>query len=297
VGTASDQVVEEARARLDAGEYAQALEAALAGLAERPDDPVLLRVAGKASAELDRDDAVALLERSVAADAEDGEAWRDLGEALVFDGRLAEAGDALKRAVELRPDDVAALVDLGHVELAAGRTDAAAERFRQAVDRAPDNAQALRALGDVLRRGGQLDEALRVASSASAARPDDVAAALEVADLSLELGRLDDAAAAFRRIAVTDDDPEHEVFAFHGLIEAEIARGEWRRALDLAVDATRVDRLGRTTDVLAYVVAQVFGEADRPVPPRAEVDDALARSRAEHRRLHLESAGAEGLAR
>ena len=45
-------------------------------------------------------------------------------------------------------------------------------------------------------------------------------------------------------------------------------RERWRRALDLAVDATRVDRLGRTTDVLAFVVAQVFGAADRPAPPR-----------------------------
>jgi tetratricopeptide (TPR) repeat protein len=297
LGTASDQVVEEARARLDAGEYEQALEAALAALDDRPADAVLLRVAGKASVELDRDGGVALLERAVAADAQDAEAWRDLGEALVFDGRVAEAGDALRRAVELRPDDVAALVDLGHVELAAGRADEAAARFRQAVERSPENAQALRALGDVLRRQGRLDDALGVAVAASAASPDDVVAALDVADLSLELDRLDDAAEAFRRVRAADDDPEHEVFAQHGLIEVEVRRGEWRRALDLAVDATRVDRLGRTTDVLAFAVARVFGEADRPAPTRAEVDEALARSRAEHRRLHLETTGTEGLGR
>ena len=53
-------------------------------------------------------------------------------------------------------------------------------------------------------------------------------------------------------------------------------RERWRRALDLAVEATRVDRLGRTTDVLAFVVAQVFGEPDRPAPPREEVERALA---------------------
>jgi len=86
-----------------------------------------------------------------------------------------------------------------------------------------------------------------------------------------------------------DDDPSHEVYAFHGLIEVELQRESWRRALDLAVDATRVDRAGRTTDVLAYVVAQVFGAADRQVPDRSEVEQALARSRNEHRRLHLEA--------
>jgi tetratricopeptide (TPR) repeat protein len=293
VAAASDQVVDEARARLDAGEFERARETALAGLAERPDDPALLRVAGRASVELDRDDAVALLERAVAADDQDGEGWRDLGAALVYEGR----SDALRRAVELRPDDVAALVDLGHVELAAGREDAAVERFRQAVDRAPANVQVLRALGDALRRRGRLEDALDAATTASAAQPDDVVAALDMADLSLTLGRLDSAAAALRRARAADDDPEHEVFVQHGLVEIEIRRGEWRRALDAAVDATRVDRLGRTTDILAYVVAQVFGEADRPAPPREQVDEALASSRSEHRRLHLEAAGAEGLGR
>jgi hypothetical protein len=74
------------------------------------------------------------------------------------------------------------------------------------------------------------------------------------------------------------------------MIEAELRRERWRSALDLAVDATRVDRLGRTTDVLAFVVAEVFGASDdRPAPGRAEVEQALASSRAEHRRLHQEA--------
>jgi hypothetical protein len=50
-----------------------------------------------------------------------------------------------------------------------------------------------------------------------------------------------------------------------------------------------VDRLGRTTDVLAFIVAQVFGEGDRPAPAREDVDQALAASREEHRRLHEEA--------
>jgi len=42
-------------------------------------------------------------------------------------------------------------------------------------------------------------------------------------------------------------------------------------------------------DVLSYIVAQVFGEADRSVPSRNVVDSALAASRSEHRRLHEDS--------
>jgi hypothetical protein len=79
------------------------------------------------------------------------------------------------------------------------------------------------------------------------------------------------------------------VYAFHGMIETELRRDRWRRALDLAVDATRVDRLGRTTDVLAFIVSKVFGSADRPAPSRNEVEWALRASRIEHRRLHEES--------
>ena len=56
-----------------------------------------------------------------------------------------------------------------------------------------------------------------------------------------------------------------------------------------ALCGRRVDRAGRTTDILAFVVAQVFGQADREPPDRAQVDTALARSRDEHRRLHLEA--------
>ena len=130
-----------------------------------------------------------------------------------------------------------------------------------------------------------------MAKELSDARPDDVVAALDVVDLALELDRLDEAEAACRRARGADDDPEHDVFLLHALIELEMRRERWRRALDLAVEATRVDRLGRTTDVLAFVVAQVFGEPDRPAPPREEVERALADSRAEHRRLHLEAVG------
>ena len=117
--------------------------------------------------------------------------------------------------------------------------------------------------------------------------PADPIASLDVAELCLALGRFDEAAAAFTRLRSIDDEPEHEVYAYHGLIEVEILRGRMRRALDLTVDATKVDRLGRTTDVLAFVVAQVFGERDRPSLPRPEVEALLASSRTEHRRLHI----------
>lgn len=208
--------------------------------------------------------------------------------ASLEEGDLERAREALRRAVEENPDDSSALVDLGYLALGAGDADEAAGLFRQALERDSGNIDALRALATIHGRAGRGDDALEAASAVAEAQPEDQLAAIEVADLALELGRLEEAEAAFRRLRSVDDDPEHEVYAYHGLIEVELRREGWRRALDLAVDATRVDRLGRTTDILSFVVAQVFGEGDRPAPERAEVEEALARSRSEHRRLHLE---------
>jgi tetratricopeptide (TPR) repeat protein len=291
MATASDPVAGDARASFDAGDFAGARDKAVAGLADRPDDSELLRLAGLSGLELDDPEAIDYLERAAAAAPDDPDAWRELGGALTLAGRLQEAGAAFRRAANLRPADTRVLVDLGHVVLGAGQADEALSYFEQARAHEPGNTEALPGLVEVYRRAGRLEDGLRVASELSDARPDDVVAALDVVDLALDLERLDEAEAAVARARSADDDPEHEVYLLHALIEIELRRERWRRALDLAVEATRMDRLGRTTDVLAYVVTQVFGEADRPAPPREEVERSLAASRDEHRRLHLEAVG------
>lgn len=287
-GNGSDQLADQARASYGAGEYRRAWDAAVAALEARPLDPALLRLAGRTAMELGLDNAVEYFRRAVALDPNDPDGWRELGDALAYDGRPSEAGQALHRAVRLRPEDTAALVSLGHASFASGHRDRAITYLSRALEGDPENAQALQGLVAVLRAAGRLPEALDAAVRLARTAPDDVSVALDVAELSLELGRAD-AAAAFGRLRAIDDDPEHEVYAFHGMIEAELRRDAWRRALDLAVDATRVDRHGRTTDILALCVAKVFGEAGREAPAREEVEAALARSRAEHRRLHAEA--------
>jgi tetratricopeptide (TPR) repeat protein len=285
----SEQVLQAARASFEAGEFSEAREAALSALAERPDDPVALRLAGAAGIETGDANALGYLEKATAITPDDADAWLELGEALALTGRLEDASDAFRRAAELRPDDARPLVDLGHAAFGAGRGDEAVSYLEQAVQREPGNAEALRALADIHRRSGRLEQALAAGEELVKASPGDILAALRVADVALALGRLGEAKSAFQHVRSRDDDPEHDVYAFHGLIEVELQGGRLRRALDLAVDATRVDRLGRTTDVLAYIVAQVFGEADRPAPSREEVDQELAASREEHRRLHEEA--------
>ncbi|MGB2953929.1 MAG: tetratricopeptide repeat protein [Gaiellaceae bacterium] len=288
-GPTGDQLIEEARANYDAGDYRGALDLVVGALADRPNDPELLRLAGKSSFELGLDDAAEHLARAAELEPDDVATWRDLGAALIDQGRLAAAADAFRNVMRLRPDDVPALVDLGHTAYTLGQTEEAIASLRQAAEHEPGDPGALRGLVEINRREGRLEDALDAAERARRLDPADVSMNLDAAELALALGRLDEAKRAFARLRALDDDPEHEVYAFHGMIEAELRRDRWRPALDLAIDATRVDRLGRTTDVLAFVVAQVFGDGDRPTPSRTDVEAALTASRYEHRRLHEEA--------
>jgi tetratricopeptide (TPR) repeat protein len=278
----------DAQALYEQGDFRAARDAAERGLSDRPDDVNLLRVAGKSGMELDLDGSSEFLSKAVELEPDNADAWRELGDALLNENRLKEATNAFRRAVELRPNDVGSLVQLAHTAYAAGDPEDAIGAVRQAVERDPNSLGARRALLEIYRAAKRPEDALAAAEELAESDPNDALALLDVAELYLALDHPVDATAAFARLRKVDDDPDHEIYAVHGMIEAEIRRGRWRRALDLAIEATRIDRLGRTTDVLAYVVAQVFGAADRPAPAREEVDEALAASRAEHRRLHEE---------
>jgi tetratricopeptide (TPR) repeat protein len=277
---------EQATERFASGDFEGAYALATELLQARPQDPELLRLAGRAGVELGRDDAVAQLEQAAAADPENPEVLRELGDALLSDGRLDEAKNAFEQAVEKRPDDVDALVDLAHVEHVSGDGAQAIQHLERVLELDFNNLGALRGLVGMYREAGRLDDALQSGRKVISYRPSDIETAIGVAEIALELDRLEEASEAFRWLRDVDDEPDHEVYAVHGMIESEVRRERWRVALDLAIDATRVDRFGRTTDILAYIVTQVFGAGDRPAPDRREVDDALVASREEHRRLH-----------
>ena len=231
MSAATNDRYEEALRLFDAGNFRGAHEAALSGLSSNPKDASLLRVAGRAGVELDMREATEYLQRACDLEPDNADAWRELADALLYDGRAVEATAALRRAAELQPDDADVLLDLAHAARAAGNADEATGYVEQAVERDAGSPAALRALIEVHRAAGRSEDALDAASRLAEAAPDDVNAALEVADLNLELGRADEAAAAFSRLRQIDDDPEHEVYAYHGMIQAEIKSDRWRRAL------------------------------------------------------------------
>ena len=269
-----------ASVRFDIGDYAGARAAALEALATSPDDPDLLRIAGRAGVEVGAADAVAQLRRVTELRPDDAAAWRDLGDALATEGETEEANAAFARAVELDPADESSLTALGHTAFQAGRREDAVSYLEQAAAGRGASTAAI-SLVDMYRSLGQLDAALAAAVMVAEADPS-ATALLDVAELSLQTGALDEAAAAFARVREIDELPDHDVYALHGMIAAELARDGHERALALAHEAAALDRYGRSALVVAHLEAADGG------PSRADVDAALAASLAEHRRAHAD---------
>lgn len=294
---------EQPRSQFQAGEFAKAREAALAALQDSPDDAELLSLAGRAGVEVGADDAVDQLRKVTELQPDWADAWHDLGDALATEGRDEEASEAFRKALELNPDDELALTHLGHNAYETGKGDDAVSYLTQAADRSESRmSTAAISLVEMYKSLGQADQALEAAKRVSDAAPDDVAAALDVAELSLEVGNLDEALRAFERVREIDEVDQHEVYALHGMIQVELARGDAQRALELAREAKAIDTVGRTTGVFAYLETEAgSGGVDIPrdmsaatiqaleaPPSRAEVDAALGESLREHHLSHTD---------
>lgn len=284
-----DDILGKAHAASSEGDLAACHAIAAGGLVAHPDDPRLLALAGRAALDLGAADAVDLLRRLVAVVPDDAGAWRDLGLAELDAGDGAAAVEALRAALARDPDDASAQVSLGHVLYAMGDVEGAAALLARAAAEDPDDPAPLRNLLEMYRMAGRTREALETAQALAERAPDDVIALIDLGELHLDLGDHDAAAAAYQRMRRAEADTDHVTYAYHGLIEVELRREGWRRALDLAIAATALDRHQLTTDLLALVTAKLFGEGDRPAPPRAEVERQLAAQRARHRRVHEEA--------
>ena len=96
--TSTSDLFERALAFYNGGDFEGCREAALQGLREHPKDSNLLRLAGKASLELDLGDATEYLEQAVSVEPDNADAWRELGDALLYEGRLEDGERAFQQA-------------------------------------------------------------------------------------------------------------------------------------------------------------------------------------------------------
>jgi Flp pilus assembly protein TadD len=297
------------------GDFQSALDAALEGLNADGDDVAFLRLAGKASIELGDDGSVDYLRRVTALLPQDADAWRELGDALAIEDRLAEAVEAWTTGSNLRPDDSRLLVSLGHAALASGDTEQATTYLRRAAEIAPRNRSASLSLVDLYRAGERFDDALHVARLVWEQDPNDVLAALDVAELCLAIGALDSAQDAYTRLLEVDDEA-HEIYARYGLIDVALRSEAWSRGSELAAVAARIDSSSRTSQLLTFFADRAFASTDPSatspdvgaalvasqsgvfalpvVPERQEIPELLdvqrgvADARLEHRSIHVE---------
>ena len=119
----------------------------------------------------------------------------NLGNALVAEGRAAEAVASYERARALKPELGTIHYNLGSVLAELGRVDEAIASLEEAIRRGPDRADARANLGAVLARAGRIDEAIVHYDRAAEIDPG-------AADLRATLGELrlmrGDAAGALR---------------------------------------------------------------------------------------------------
>lgn len=114
-------------------------------------------------------DAVPLFEQVVAADAQDYEAWLELGTAQLFQEKYDEAEQAYTHASEAKPDLPLPLVNLGRLRSMRKNFDGAVEALTKAVALKPPSADANFLLGEAylqLKKGSKavphLEEAARL---------------------------------------------------------------------------------------------------------------------------------------
>jgi tetratricopeptide (TPR) repeat protein len=233
------------------------------------------------------DEAIETLERATDLAPEDPDAWRQLGIAHMTAGERKAAVEAFRTSLRLHPGQVPVLVDLGNLLFMLARPQEAIDALEQARRLLAGDVPILRNLADMYISTSRLEEGLRTTLEILELLPEDILACCDAAWLYLQSDRLDEAAAMFRTLRRIDPDQEHELYAVHGLVMTEIRRRNWRRALELAIDATRLDRYDLTTSFLIYTSNKLFGKSKENVAAK-ELDVRFEAEHREHRRQHAE---------
>ena len=218
-------------ALLQSGQYAQAEQRARDLAARLPDSGVAWKALGVAL-NLQRKDALSVMQRAAELLPEDAEAHANLGTALLGTGHYAEAIATLQRSLRIRPDDADTLSNLGNALRATGQREAAlanyqaavklqparaelhqnlgnmllslslpelaAESYRRALELRPELADVHNSLAVALLSIGRPGEAMMHSTRATELAPESAAAHGTLGNALIDLGRSEEAATAYR---------------------------------------------------------------------------------------------------
>ncbi len=212
---------------------------------------------------------------------------RQFVEFLQTAGRLNEAVALLEDLTRKDPPEADLLIDLGYVRLANGDRTGARKAVERAAALQPDNKAIQYSLAQMYAAIGQPAQAAKVLSE----KFSDLASPRvlnELAGLLLDLERYDQAELTFRALGKRDSTAE--LMVEHGIIWSRIKRSDWRGALDVALNATRLDRHGVTTQFLTYAKDRLFRQPPNAPEREAELLQHLRDQMREYAELHASEA-------
>ncbi|UVO50449.1 sulfotransferase [Sphingomonas sp. SUN019] len=265
--------VELARALLSMGDNEAAAVAAVP-LAD-PKTPIgreMQRICAHATVRLgDADEAAAMFDQLVTADAADFESWRGLGGARLVQGDAVGAIAALENATRLRPAIGGAWTDLARAHSVSLAFDAAEDAARRAVALQPDDAAAQLELARALAGLRVLDAARDALSVARANAPDRSDTLCEIADVAMVSKALYMAEADYGRAIELEPTSERAWLGLAMVLERT------NRAAELRDLVSACEAAGLSEDVVALPRARVLRSEGR----LDEAMSALARVPAE----------------
>jgi tetratricopeptide (TPR) repeat protein len=199
-------------------------------------------------------DPVTLWSDVVSKSPRDARARNNLGDALIAQGRIAEAGRHLAAAVEIDPGYERAHHNLAQILEQQDRLDEAVDHYSEAVRLRPALVSARVDLGLALEKQGRLTEGARQISEAVRIRPNSARARYALGNL---LGRNGDMEAALPHlVAAARLDPGHAM-AHYDLGIARAALGQPDAAIESISAALRLDpTLAQAHAMLGNLYAQ-----------------------------------------
>ena len=212
---------------------------------------------------------------------------RQFVEFLQTAGRLNEAVALLEDLTRKDPPEADLLIDLGYVRLANGDRIGARKAVERAAALQRDNKAIQYSLAQMYAAIGQPAQAAKVLSEkfGDQASP---RVLNELAGLLLHLERYVEAELTFRALGKRDSTAE--LMVDHGIIWSRIRRSDWRGALDVALNATRLDRHGVTTQFLTYAKDRLFRQPPNAPEREAELLQHLRDEMREYAELHASEA-------
>jgi serine/threonine protein kinase/tetratricopeptide (TPR) repeat protein len=222
------------------------------------------------------DEAVQNLQKALALDPINSDAYRELAKTYQRMERMKDAESTYLNAIAVRPGYWAAYNELGGFYYHLGRYAEAEKEFRHVVELTPDNARGYSNLGVIAYSQKRYEEAAKMFEKSVAIKPTDFAYS-NLGTIYYTLAQYDDAARYYEKAIQMNG---REYLSWHNLAAAyqwssdpEKARAAFRRTAELAEEQRHVNPRDPT---LLILLADAYSYLNQPLRARELLRQGLA---------------------